>query len=83
MVGLLGSGLLRAMPYQHLSGKRAHGIVIEHILVEFIAIAMSRLMVYKGIVVHSLVFVGYHAAMATARGSLSYIKSNLLRVMPL
>ena len=59
------------MAHQHTAGKGSARLVVEHIFIEFVARAMTHLVVDERIVVHHLVFVGNHTTIAEALGSLA------------
>ena len=59
------------MPYQHLACKCTCGLIIEHILIQFVACAMCRLMVNKCVIVYMLGLVGNHTAAEVALRSLT------------
>ena len=71
LVALLRHGLLGFRTYQYLTGEGSCGILVEDVLVELAAGAVGGAVVDKGVVVHMLRLVGYHAAVAGALCSLA------------
>ena len=71
LISHLRGGLLGPMFYEDTTCKGTNGLVVEHILIEFIAGAMLCLMGDERVVVHMLLLVGNHTAIALALGSLT------------
>ena len=60
-VRLLGTRMLRTRAYQYQTCKSTDRLVVEHILKEFVTGTVRHCMVYGGIVVHMLLFIGIGA----------------------
>ena len=71
LVGHLRGGLLCPLLYQHAAGKGAGGLVVEHILIEFVAGAVGRLMDNQRVVVNMLLLVGNDASVTFTLGTLA------------
>ena len=53
-IGLLRGGLLSVFLDKDFAGEGSHGLVIDHVLVEFVGLAVGHLVVDEGIVVNTL-----------------------------
>ena len=74
--------LLRPLSHEHLACKGTCSLVVEHILIEFLAVAVSGLMVNQGVVIHMLLLIGddtsveHTAGSLTAEGEVSLVAGN-------
>ena len=68
---LLAHGLLGTLAHQDSSSESSHCTVVQHILIQLAAGAMSHLMVNERIVVHTLHLVGNNTSVEHHLGALT------------
>jgi hypothetical protein len=71
LIGHLRGGLLSAMLYQYTTSKGSHGLIVEHIFVEFIRATMGNLVRNQCVVIDVLLFVCNYATVTLALGTLT------------
>ena len=59
-IRLLGNGLLRPLANEHPAGKGTQCLTVEHVLIEFRALAVGHAVVDERVVVDVLLLVGHH-----------------------
>ena len=82
LVGHLRGGLLGSVFNQDTTCKGASGLLVEHVLIEFVRGAMGHVVGDERVVIHMLLLVGNHTAIALAlstlarEGEVEFIASN-------
>ena len=71
LVGHLRDGLLGAVLHEHTPCESTYGLIVEHILIEFVRRAVRHAMGNQRVIIDMLLFVGNHATVAMTLSSLA------------